>query len=637
MRVLASLGNARRRLAASRWAATHVGARGIGIVLLRVVAVLFCLQVAYLAIGNAVLRSRLIKARVEGGDGLHLDYAGAYTLWPGHVHLRELSFRFEDYNVQFEVALGPAELDISLTELLFKKFRVTKLDAQDTRFRFRHKLIVIGDDAERVAAYPPIRGFADPPYYRGVRPAHRAEDRELWEARIENVTARVSELWVMEYRFVGEGVAQGSFVVQPTRWVQVEPALLEMERGKLTLGRHVVAEQVRGRIRCSIPDMHVQTTDGVEVFGEISSSIRLELQRGQLDFLQAYLARLGPATYSGAASWLIDANIQRGVVQHGSHVTLAAEPARVEYRGMRAEGAVTALFERSALLAPDQLRLTWQAPRLVASRERARGAGPFVEGMSGELRLNAVDLKGDMSLGASKLSVSRVEAPTLAWFDVPAAELAGAARADFDLERSEAGDMSGRARFTLTGGGLKRQAFYARADATGVLSVHRASSAQAPWRFERLRLALSRVRLSEGSKHSEPFAAALDASGMRLELDASPSVQGGVKLHVSSTEALLPLVLSKTARDLGTTLVDLSALEAQAKLKIEAGGVEVTGIDARDGKLRLRGDMAKQGKYPSGAVLVSSGPLNVGVTFDRGATEVSPLVGDDWLVTTLRD
>jgi hypothetical protein len=65
--------------------------------------------------------------------------------------------------------------------------------------------------------------------------------------------------------------------------------------------------------------------------------------------------------------------------------------------------------------------------------------------------------------------------------------------------------------------------------------------------------------------------------------------------------------------------------------------VAVTGIDARDGNLRLRGDVSKHGKYPSGAVLVSSGPLNVGVSFGRGDTQVSPLVGDDWLVTTRRD
>jgi hypothetical protein len=72
-------------------------------------------------------------------------------------------------------------------------------------------------------------------------------------------------------------------------------------------------------------------------------------------------------------------------------------------------------------------------------------------------------------------------------------------------------------------------------------------------------------------------------------------------------------------------------------LQVSAGGVAVTGIDARDGQLRLRGNVSKHGTHPSGAVLVSSGPLNVGVSFEQGASDVTPLVGDDWLVTAQRD
>jgi hypothetical protein len=124
---------------------------------------------------------------------------------------------------------------------------------------------------------------------------------------------------------------------------------------------------------------------------------------------------------------------------------------------------------------------------------------------------------------------------------------------------------------------------------------------------------------------------------MRLTLSPQPSMQGNLKLHVSSTEALLPLVVGGTIRDLGTALGDWGALDARARLQVSAGGVAVTGIDARDGQLRLRGNVSKRGKHPSGAVLVSSGPLNVGVSFERGASEVSPLVGDDWLVTAQRD
>lgn len=638
MRELASLGNAQRSIATLRRVAAHVGPRSIGIVLLRALAVLFCLQLGYLALGNVVLRSGVIKTSVEQAEGFELDYSGAYTLWPGHVRLRDFSLRFEDYNVQFEIALATAELDISLTELAFKKFHVTRLDAQGTRFRFRHKLIVVADDAERVAAYPPIRGFADPPYYRGVRsPPIADEDYDLWEVRIERVTARVSELWVMEHRFVGEGVARGSFVVRPARWVQVEPAELLLERGRMTLGQHVVAEQVRGRIRCSIPDMQVQESEGRQVFRDISSSIRLELERGQLDFLQAYLARLGAATYSGRARWLIDANIQRGVVQHGSHLQVTTDPARAHYRGVSLEGGVSALLERNALLSPDQLRLTWQVPRLEASRELSREAAPFVEELTGEQLLSAVTLHGELALGAAKLSARRVEVPSLGWFEVPKTELAGAVHADFSLQRSEAGAMSGRARLELNGGRVTRSDFGAQAELTCSLAATRASEARSPWQFQRLNLVAARALLRDGQKQSKPFGARLDASGMRLALSPQPSLQGNLKLHVSSTEALLPLVVGSTIRDLGTALGDWGALDAQARLQVSGGGVAVTGIDARDGQLRLRGNVSKHGKHPSGAVLVSSGPLNVGVSFEGGASDVTPLVGDDWLVTAQRD
>ena len=139
------------------------------IVLGRVAAVLFCLELAYLAIGNLLLRSQAIQRAVGAADGFALEFGRAYTLWPGHAHVRDLSLRVEDYNVQFEVAIASAELDVALSELAFKKFHITRLDAQGTRFRMRHKLIAVGDDQERVAAYPKIKGFADPPYFVGIR------------------------------------------------------------------------------------------------------------------------------------------------------------------------------------------------------------------------------------------------------------------------------------------------------------------------------------------------------------------------------------------------------------------------------------------------------------------------------------
>jgi len=170
MWISASRERAERRLTTLCRAAARVQARDLAIVFGRVAAVIFFLELAYLGIGNALLKTQLIQNAVGSADGFHLDFERAYTLWPGRAHVRNLSLRVQDYNVQFEVALAEADLDISLSELPFKKFHITRLVASGTRFRMRHKLISIGDDAERIAAYPPIKGFADPPYYVGVHP-----------------------------------------------------------------------------------------------------------------------------------------------------------------------------------------------------------------------------------------------------------------------------------------------------------------------------------------------------------------------------------------------------------------------------------------------------------------------------------
>src|SRR5882672_9317003 len=108
----ASLENAQRRLTSLRRTAARVRAQDLAIVLGRVAAVLFCLQLLYLAVANAVLRTSVIKNAVESAHGFHIDFGPAYSLWPGQVRVRDLSLRFEDYNVQFELDIAQADIDI---------------------------------------------------------------------------------------------------------------------------------------------------------------------------------------------------------------------------------------------------------------------------------------------------------------------------------------------------------------------------------------------------------------------------------------------------------------------------------------------------------------------------------------------
>lgn len=631
MSVSASLENARRNLMALRRMAARPRLFDLAGVIGGVAAILFCLELVYLCAANLIVRSSLIKDAVGSADGFALDYSSAYSLWPGHVVVRDVSVRVEDFNVQFEVALDRAELDIALSELAFKKFHVTRLVGEGTRFRMRHKILSVGADAERIAAFPPIQGFADPPYYVGLRPPKIPDSEyDLWSVRIQNVTARVSELWVLEHRFRGEGVARGSFVVKPARWVQVEPAELVLERGSLTLGEHRVAERVSGKITCDIPDMHVQETDGVQVLRDIAATLHLELTNGDLDFLRAYLGRLAPIDYSGRADWLLDLNVQRGRIEPGSHVALRATPLRLQHREKRLEGDVMVDFGRNSP-ASNELALVWAAPQMRARRGADDERGPEVRGLSGALRISGTDLKQTLALGELRAGVSEVSVPSLGWFDAPGIELDGKGSAAFQLARDSHGALSGQASFRASTGRVRRDEVLLGANLDANLGFLRAPGSET-FDFQRLELQLTQAFLRSGTKHSEPFALRVDGAGLRLS-PGMPRASGVVKVSLSSTEALLPLLMADPIKDVTGAALDLQRLEARASLLYAGENFDLRVLEAESGRVRLRGYLSKR-ERPLGAFLLSSGPINVGVTLVGGETEISPFVSDEWLVAT---
>jgi hypothetical protein len=600
-------------------------------VLGRVAAVLFCLELLYLAVGNAMLRTQLIQRSVETADGFSLEFRGAYTLLPGRAHVRDLSLRFEDYNVQFEVAIGEATLDIALSELPFKKFHITRLDAHGTRFRMRHKLIAVGDDAERVAAYPPIKGFADPPYFVGVRspPLPENADYDLWRVRIDHVTAAVSELWVMEYRYQGPGLARGSFVVHPARWVQVEPASLRLDGGSLSLGSHRVAGRTRGKITCDIPDMHVQAREGAEVLKDISATLQLELKEGSFDFLQAYLARLGSARYGGNAEFSIDVNVVRGVLQSGSRFDVRATPFELHHEFADLTGDLMLSAQRET---EPELSLALSAPRLIALR-KSTAPSPSIEGVVGSLTVRGTDLSEELSLGAAKLAVKRAHAESLAWFAQPGMALAGSADAGFELSRSAQQELAGEARLHVRGGHFEHEDFALGGDLHTQLAFRRGAEDDAAIVLQKLSVQLSGGTLRKAAKRSKPFDALVDGSNLRLTPAQDASAAGTLRVRVSDAEALLPLVMGAPLTDITSTALNLKQLDAQTAVQLSADGVNLRVIDARSGNLRVRGYFSKRTSEPRGAFLLSTGPINVGVTLSGGATEVSPFVGDDWLAT----
>lgn len=584
----------------SRWLAAWPHARRV---LVRVTLVLLALELVYLVVANIALKTSLIKRGVATADGIYLEYVSAFSWLPGRARVSDLSLRVEDYNVQSLLKIEGAELDVGLDELLHKRFHVFRLRADGVSFLMRHKVHEANGHGERLAAFPKIAGFADPPLYVGTPSPPIPDDQyDLWQVQIEDVVARAKELWILEYRYQGDAEARGSFLVRPARLVQVDPGRLELRSGTLTLGPHVVARSVKGNLSVSVPNLQVQKVEGAAVFREVSVQAHLDLAQGELDFIDAYREPAGPSV-RGAAAWSVRARVQRGVVQPGTvlggdasvlAVTVASpDKPSVVVSGPAQVGVVV------TEAAPEQLSLAATANVLELSRlEDGRVSklpSPTIERAKLLTAVRPVDLSQPLRVVSMRSSVARAHVPNLFWFQ-PWLSRDGSVRID----------------------------------GVGNASFDAACNEQQVCQVERARVDVVGARLALGDVASEPLSGSFQAENVLVPV-YGPQLAGQARLQLSSARALLPLVTSLPIKDAVSSTLALEQLRAHFALSGNIADFRVLLLQARSGSLSARATYRQRLKQQQGALLLSTGLLNVGVTLRDGETAVAPLVADDWL------
>lgn len=590
-RVRAALG----RFGALTWA--RVRKRDIAIVARRVVYVLVGMELVYIVAANALLRSNGVVAAVETAQGVKLNYASAYTVVPGHVHLKKLRFRFEDYNVQFQVLLERATLDLNLSDLIRRKFHAHSLLAEGVSFRMRHKSHAVGTNGLRFAAYPKIEGFADPPLYYGVKsPSTPDAEYNAWQIQIENVVAQVAELWVLEYRYAGDGEARGSFLVKPERLVQVDPASLRLRGGSLSVGDALVARRMTGNISYSMPNLDVKNTVGLQVFHSISTKLELELTGGDARFLNVYTKPTQQLELSGATAYSVNARVTRGVVEPKSEFKASSPALRLAWPDISLV-AETALRGGRARLEPElDVGVVLQDLRM--SSQRSKLDGPTARELKASVTLLGVDLTQPLKPAGGEFETD-ARLANLAWLDGLFAGKAGprfggAASLSVKLTRNAQRIGDGHVDLSVKRGHVKNSDFDIRSDV------------QALARF-------------------------------RTEQEPAPFAQGAVSFRASDGDTLLSLAVGPLAQKLLSAGLNLGALDGTVAFHAAESGLDLELTSARCGAVSGRGYLRQPvGGTRRAAALLSAGPIHVGLRVDGADTQTAPMVSSNWLAETWR-
>jgi hypothetical protein len=618
-----------------RWGPKRSGFRAATRVALTIA---LAIEIAYLLVANVIV-SGWLRKWVNGDEAaLKLDFASAWSPWPGRVYARDLLLRVQDTNIQFELRIAAVEVDVALTGLLGRTFRATHVDIDGLRYRFRHKLEEPAKHPALVRALPPIEGFSDPPTLVPQPPQPRDK---LWTIHITGVDALIEELWVQQFRSTGAGHVTGGFRLEPTRRLEVEGGLA-LEPGPLHVGpKQLVAKRFGGRISASIPDLDVERLKGADVFQGISTHVDLRADLESLEFLDTVIEPAEVVLREGAGPLAIDVRLNRGELRPPSSVRYSSRRIEVYASSHRLRGDAALKLE----VTPEQRGRLWlSAERLTWNDTRARVDAPVVASrprLELETRTLAVHRRFEASGG-------RLELPELR-----ADDLRSLARIAPQKVRIRAGALAGSAEAKLEGhgalAGKLALSFDRAALAWDGTEVEASGSFSTAFRqpdvlgpssmLEGVKLVIQRGRL--GTRDGNTGFGWLRAASTRVPLSSFVPERATVRLTAGFPDAKPVLqafgIATSGLAATAAGVLDLSDLEVGAVVGVERGAIDVGLERARTDAVQARGRWRSVGGNERGAFLLTTDLVNIGLEIDGGETRVHPLASESWLDRALAD
>ncbi|HEU5075737.1 MAG TPA: hypothetical protein VFU02_16205, partial [Polyangiaceae bacterium] len=289
---------------------------------------------AYPVLTTLALWSGLIERLISGDDvKVEIDNP-AWTVWPGWVHAKRIGV-YVNGKTQLTLSVADAKVDVVLTQLLQKRFHVRSLSANDIRFRLRTRVPEAKKNAPYVAAFPAMPELPgdtgivrDPKKDKEEKDEDEKEkDDKKWSVRIEGIDARVSELWFLQYRYLGQGRVRGGFMKGKDR-VSVDSSVQELSPGELRFGEHhVISKNLRGRVQGHIPEIDTSGRGALGIFAVVDADIQLDADLVSLAHLGAYFE--GMRVEGGAGPLKIRLGMQQGRLSRATDVTFTTRDVSV--------------------------------------------------------------------------------------------------------------------------------------------------------------------------------------------------------------------------------------------------------------------------------------------------------------------
>jgi hypothetical protein len=594
------------------------------------------LAFAYLIGMNTFLRTRWFRNAIGfSPEELRVEYARAYSILPGRIHVEGLSIRGSDTSVEWILTLDSCDFRVHFLDLVHRKFHADHVRGSGLSLRIRLRLEQDEATPEVVAAVPPVPGFSDPPYLEigPPRPPLTDADYNLWTIQLDDVDAQhVRELWIQTLRYAGDMRVRGRWLFRPVRWLEVGPATVDVDTLEISYGpASPLFTALHGTVEATVHPFDVRKPDGLEVLGFVSAKTRLAGLAEPAELLTTFAPT--PSWKLAPADSPIDLQL---VLEHGA----LGPGSRVEVPSVRSALSGGDLTFRGAVAA--ELRVERESEQSVAHVDVgvsdlriARHDLEVGSAASVALRLTSrdVDLTHPTIDSASfALELIGASAPSVALLrpllPVEVAVGSGVVRGDGHLE-GRVGDESASGHANLVAHGLRVQVGSDTYQGELGVALRATNLGGDP---ETTVLSGSTLSFTSGGAPStDAWWARVSLLDARLRLKRGPRFRA--KVHVTAENASPVQALLARVTPVPRWVLDAfptDNLRVDGEIRQTSSSLEARSIVAESRGTSVHLEYAKHDADDEGVALISSGSLRVGVTLAGAGPKFLLFGAESW-------
>lgn len=288
----------------------------------------------YPVLGTLFLWTGLFE-RVLRSDELivHIEHP-SWTLWPGHIHVRGATVLVNG-ETQFKLQAKNLLVHVNLFGLFNRHLKVTHLSGDDIHFFVRVRVQDPRGIEQRLAAYPPLSDLPGNPDLIEKKATGEDKPSTPFSVELEGLDAHVSELWLMEYHFVGPVTIRGGFLIGPLR-MRVNASVQDIGPGELRFGEsRVIATSFSGHMSATIPELNPMEHADEGFLELVTADAFLKADVQTLAHVGAYMP--GTRVEAGAGPFEARILLSDGRISAPTYATFSTKKVGVRRAGLAAD------------------------------------------------------------------------------------------------------------------------------------------------------------------------------------------------------------------------------------------------------------------------------------------------------------